>query len=327
VVELILARPANLDRFYLEQFLRRDTGVKKCAFRVVSPKDTEPFSPGQLATEIRTAANRSTGVLILEPIDAPEVRKALDDAEKAGLPAVLLDSPLPPSSSGKPYPLVTFKGFADAGKQLVEVVTDDAKLMRLPADGTTLVIENRDKDPHSRDRLESITSALEAAGRAYDLVSFEGDQKAASEVVTEYLNSHPKVTVILAEQDFGLAGAFNVRDDARRKGKPTKFALGGYSACDVRLAQHVKDQTQALVDRNVEGYARKVFQIAMDLMDGKPAPEHCEVDVRFIHNPPPSNLPPETEETRKKKAMEAAEALNRKLGRDAGTGSEPKQTP
>jgi ABC-type sugar transport system substrate-binding protein len=251
----------------------------------------------------------------------------LHDAEEAGLPVVLLDSPLPPSSSGKPYPLVTSKGFADAGKQLVEVVTDDARLMRLPADGTTLVIENRDKDPYSRDRLQSITSALKAAGRAYDLVSFEGDQKAATEVVMEYLKGHPKVTVILADQDFGLAGAFNVREDARKKATSIMFALGGYSACDVRLAQLVKDQTQGLVDRNVEGYARKVFQVAMDLMDGKPAPERSEVDVHFIHNPPPSNLPPETEETRKKKAKEAAEALNRKLGRDAGTGSEPKQTP
>jgi ABC-type sugar transport system substrate-binding protein len=325
VVELILARPANLDRFYLEQFLRHDTGVKKCAFRVVSPKDTEPFSPGQLATEIRTAANRSTGVLILEPIDAPEVRKAVQDAVEAGLPVVLLDTPLPPSSSGKPYPLVTFKGFADAGKQLVQVVTDDAKLMRLPADGTTLVIENRDKDPYSRDRLESMTGALKAAGRAYDLVSFQGEQKEASEVVMEYLESHPKVTVILADQDLGLAGAFNVREEARKNATSIMFALGGYSACDARLAQTVKDQTQGLVDRNVEGYARKAFQIAMDLMDGKPAPERTELDLRFIHNPPPSNLPPETAETRKKKAMEASEALNRKLGRPAGTGSEPKK--
>ena len=61
LVELILARPASLDRVYLEQFLRRETGINKCAFRIKSPKDNEPMSPGQLASEIRAAANRSTG--------------------------------------------------------------------------------------------------------------------------------------------------------------------------------------------------------------------------------------------------------------------------
>ena len=60
LVELILARPASLDRSYLEQFLRRETGIKKCAFRVY-PQDNQPVSPVQLAGEIRTAANRSTG--------------------------------------------------------------------------------------------------------------------------------------------------------------------------------------------------------------------------------------------------------------------------
>ena len=77
LVELLLARSADPDRSYVEQVLRRDTGAKKCAFRVVSPKEGEPMSPEQLASEIRTAANRSTGALILEPIDDPEVREAL----------------------------------------------------------------------------------------------------------------------------------------------------------------------------------------------------------------------------------------------------------
>ncbi len=125
LVELILARPASLDRSYLEQFLRRETGIKKCAFRVFSPQDNEPMSPGQLAGKIRTAAKRSTGALILEPVDAPEVREALREAESRGLGVVLLDSPLPATSSGKPNPFVTFKGFAEAAKQLVETVADE----------------------------------------------------------------------------------------------------------------------------------------------------------------------------------------------------------
>ena len=254
LVELILARPASLDRAYLEQFLRRETGIKKCAFRVVSPKDDEPLSPGQLASEIRTAANRSTGALILEPVDVPEVREALREAESRGLGVVLLDSPLPATSPGKSYPFVTFNGFAEAGKQLVETMADDARVLHLPADGTTLVIENQDKDLYSRDRLESITSALKAAGRAYDIVSFDGEQKEAAKLVLEYLKTHPKLTVILADHDAGVAGAFDARELWVKTNK-NLFAIGGYFACDVRLTPNMKGRVQGLVDRNVEGYA------------------------------------------------------------------------
>ncbi|MGA2703626.1 MAG: sugar ABC transporter substrate-binding protein [Isosphaeraceae bacterium] len=291
LVELILARPASLDRSYLEQFLRRETGIKKCAFRVVSPQDNEPMSPGQFASEIRTAANRSTGALIVEPVDAPEVREALREAESRGLGVVLLDSPLPAPSPGKPYPFVTFEGFAEAAKQLVETVADDARVLHLPAAGTTLVVENRDQDFYSRDRLESITSALKAAGRAYDIVSFDGEEKEAAKLVLEYLKTHPKLTVILADHDFGVAGAFSAREQWRKTSK-NMFAIGGYFACDARLSQHVKDRVQGLVDRNVEGYARKALQVALDLMDGKPVPERALVDVRFIHTPPPLTSPP-----------------------------------
>ncbi|MGA9924021.1 MAG: sugar ABC transporter substrate-binding protein [Isosphaeraceae bacterium] len=324
LVELILARPASLDRSYLEQFLRRETGIKKCAFRVY-PRDNQPVSPVQLAGEIRTAANRSTGALILEPVDVPEVREALREAESRGLGVVLLDSPLPATSPGKPYPFVTFKGFAEAAKQLVETVADDARVLRLPADGTTLVIENRDQDSYSRDRLESITSALKAAGRAYDIVSFDGEQKGATEVVLEYLKTHPKLTVILADHDFGVAGAFDAREQWKKTNKNI-FAIGGYFACDVRLTQRVKDHVQGLVDRNVEGYARKALQVALDLMDGKPVPERALVDVRFIHTPPPFIPPPSSEGTAGNK-LEGAVREYPKPFPPAGTPSEPKPKP
>ncbi len=291
LVELILARPASLDRSYVEQFLRRETGVKKCAFRVVSPQDDEPMSPGQLASEIRAAANRKTGALILEPVDAPEVREALREAESRGLGVVLLDSPLPATAPGKPYPFVTFQGFAEAGKQLVATVAEDARVLHLPADGTTLVVENRDKDFYGRERLESITNALKAASRAYDLVSFDGDSNEAAKLVQEYLKTHPKLTVILADHDAGVTGAFDAREKWGRTNKQM-FAIGGYFACDARLSQHVKESVQGIVDRNVEGYARKALQVALDVMDGKPVPERALVDVRLIHTRPISTSPP-----------------------------------
>ena len=91
--------------------------------------------------------------------------------------------------------------------------------MHLPADGTTLVIENRDKDSTAGIVWNRSPSALKAAGRAYDTVSFNGEQKEATEVVLEYLKTHPKLTVILADQDLGVAGAYDAREQWKKRTK------------------------------------------------------------------------------------------------------------
>ncbi len=303
LVELIQARPTDLDHIYFEQILRRETGARRCAFRVANMIDDKPLSPEQVASEIRTAANRSTGALILEPVDVPDIREALHEAEAKGLKIVLLDSPLPSSSPGKPYPVVTYKGFAGAAKQLVESMASDVKTMQLPADGTTLVVENREKDFYSRDRLESITGALKAAGRTFDTVSFNGDQKEATQVVLDYLKTHPQLTVVLADQDLGVAGAYDARDQWIKTHTSTFFAVGGYYACDARLILPMKARVQGLIDRNVEAYARRALEVALDLMDGKAVPERVLVDVRFHPNPHPY-LPTSAERTQPKKAAE-----------------------
>jgi ABC-type sugar transport system substrate-binding protein len=227
----------------------------------------------------------------MEPVDAPEVREALREAESKGLGIVLLDAPLPATAPGKSYPYVTFQGFAGAAKQLVEAAIDDAKVFQLPPDGTILVLENREKDRYSRDRLDSITAALKAAGRAYDLVSFDGAEKGAADVTLDYLKTHPKLAIILADHDFGVAGAYDARDKWRMTTK-AMMAIGGYYACDARLTQNMKERIQGLIDRNVEGYARKALELALDFMEGKPVPERAPVDVRFIHNSPKSMIPP-----------------------------------
>ena len=218
---------------------------------------------------------------------------------------------------------MTFSGFDKAAKQLVATVVEDARIMRLPADGNTLVLENRDKDYYSRDRLESITTALKAAGRAYDLVSFDGEQKGATEVILEYLKTHPKLTVLVADHDFGVTGAFDAREQWKKTNK-TMFAISGYAACDARLADAVKHHVQGLIDRNVDGFARKALQNAMDLMEGKAVPERTIVDVRLVHTPPPFYPPPSPDAAVRIKPERGPREYPKPIP-PAGSESDPKQ--
>jgi ABC-type sugar transport system substrate-binding protein len=323
LVELILSQPPDIDRHFLAQFLRRDTGIKKCAFRLVTPEQNAPMTATQLVEAIKKAAAGPTGGLIVEAIDAPEVRDALREAESKGLPVVVLDSPGPSSTSGRTIPYVTFKGFADSGKRLLQAAIDDVKLLHLPADGPICLLQNREEDRYSRQRLESLTSALKAAGTKCEVIAFDGQQKGAFEASTSYIKSHPKLAMILADDDFGVAGAFQAYLELRKSSK-RKLIVGGFAACDARLDPLVKEGATVLVDRNVEGYAREALQLALGRMDGIPTPDRAEVGLPFVHNAP--ELAPDADE----KALVPRGAPSpppAKLAQPPASPGEPKKKP
>jgi ABC-type sugar transport system substrate-binding protein len=252
---------------------------------MVKPDKDQALTPAQLAQSIRSAAEHSTGGVIVEAVDAPEVREALQDAQSKALPIVLLDSPLTSPPLPRPIPYLTRAGFGAAGKKMVDAVVADARLLRLPADGTALVMHTSERNVDVAPALESITNALKAAAISYEIFSHGEDQPRTIEQLTAYLAAHPKVTLIFADHEVGLASAFLVRMEQRKQGKSV-LVLGGYAAVDVRLDLLVKQGTEALVDRNCETFARKALQLVLDQIDGKTVPERTEIELPFYHNTP-----------------------------------------
>lgn len=282
LVELIVSQPPDVDRLYLEQFLRRDVGVQKFAFRSTKPEKDTPMSPEAVARAIRAAIDRGAGAIIIEAIDAPEVREALREAESQGIAIVLLDVAVPSSSPGKPYPRIVFKGFEEKGRRLVEGALEEARLLRFPADGTIAIVRSKRKDPYSDQRFESIIVPLKQAGRKFEVIEIEAENK-QSALVTAFLNAHPDTIILLYDEDYGLAAAH----EARRKWVEAghrEIILAGYTACDIRLDILVKSKSSAMVDRNIEGYTRKALQLALDQIDGKSVPDILEVEMPFLRN-------------------------------------------
>ena len=106
------------------------------------------------------------------------------------------------------------------------------------------------------------------------------------------------------------------------------FAIAGYAACDVRLSDEIKQMVQGLVDRNLEGYAQKAVQVALDLMDGKPVSEQNVVELRLVHTPPPVLPPSSSERTPGSSQQCAARELPKPFPPTPAptlSGSEPKQ--
>ncbi len=130
-VEMILARPPDGDRVYLEQLLRSELGNARIPLRLTQPDSHKPRSSSELAAAIKGAVARGAAGLIVEPSEDPEVVDALYQAAGQRIGVVSLDRPVPPRG-GMSIPWVEFTGFSEVGRQIVaDVLEADRK--RAPA--------------------------------------------------------------------------------------------------------------------------------------------------------------------------------------------------
>ena len=234
-----------------------------------------------LVEEIQAAVSRRVDFLVLEPIDTPEVRAALHEAESRGVPVLLLDLPLPSRQSNKNIPTVSLAGFAECSKQLVAAALEDARHLGLPPDGTVVLVQNRLVDGYSKQRQESIRIALEGSGRVFRVLEFDGGRSEANAMLVDDLKANPKVCVILTEEDYGLGAAVDLHR-ARSEPGPPPFVLAGYASYDLRTESEVAVRLAGFVQRSLNDYAMKISQLARSALDGKSLPERATVEMDFV---------------------------------------------
>lgn len=294
-VELILRQPQTGDRQLLERILFRDFGKARVPFRVVKPETDKPFDAERLAKEIGLAAARGVAVLVVEPLDAPEVRTALQDAEARGVAVLLLDHPLPSRRANRTLPTISLKGFDECATALAVTALEDARLLGLPGDGEVVLIQNRAVDGYSKQRQDSIKSAVKALGRTLLVLEFEGDRYHANTMLVDFLKAHPKVTVILTEEDYGLGAAIDLHRTRSSLG-PVGFILGGYASYDLRIDPEVAKRCCAFIERGLADYATRIPELAQAAIAGKPLPELTQAELVFIRMEPAHFTKPATEQ-------------------------------
>ena len=137
-----------------------------------------------------------------------------------GVPILLLDLPLPSRQPSKDIPAVTLTGFAECSQQLVAAALEDARSLGLPPDGTVVLVQNRLVDGYSKQRQESIRAALKQSGRVFHVLEFDGGRSEANALLVDDLKAHPKVCVILTEEDYGLGAAVDLHRPGPNPGPP-----------------------------------------------------------------------------------------------------------
>ncbi|SIO45792.1 ABC-type sugar transport system, substrate-binding protein, contains N-terminal xre family HTH domain [Singulisphaera sp. GP187] len=289
VVEMILPTNSTPDQNALAQYLRLVASREKTSYRTSAPEPNDP--PRRQADLIRKAAERGATVLIVQPAQDAEVTKALHEVRAQGVSSVLLAEPLSEAGTGKPFPIVEPAPYSDAAGKIIETAVEAAKTVKLPADGTAVILTVLKPDADLKAGAEALAAALKKAGVAHsEPLTYDGTLEGAKSALNTRLEADPKLAIVLIGEQVGLTGALDVR--SKLKGK-RPIVVAGYVPSDPPISEMLSMQTAAMAVRNIPQLARQAFKTALQVAEGDAVPDRTAVpdDVRrfasaYVDTPP-----------------------------------------
>jgi ABC-type sugar transport system substrate-binding protein len=292
IIELLLARPADDDRNYLVQVLRREAGKARMVFRIVQPESGASFSPEAIAKEIRAAVARGASGLIVEPLDGPAIGDALHEAVSQGMAVLLLDRPVA-SAVGQSIPFIRYGPLPDAGRAIVQAALEAVSLFDRAEPDRIILLHHSSTDAYAGEQMSSLTDSLKAAGKSFSLIEFQTDALQAVDLLKKSLAADPRLDLVLADDHAGMSGAQHVLTEWTDTGHPT-FLVAGYLAYDIRTSTEMVRNATAYGDRSVEAFGLKTFQTVQSLLDGKPVGDRVDVPISIhkktiMYVPTPAN--------------------------------------
>ncbi|HEV3162777.1 MAG TPA: substrate-binding domain-containing protein [Isosphaeraceae bacterium] len=272
-----MPRQTSYDLRILEQSSISEAGRQRLVLETRRPQSGDPAS--RQADLVREAARKGTSALIVVAEDPKTLAPALVEVRDRGVPIVLLGRPV--AVPGKPITLVTLPSYRESARKIVAAAVEEAKNMGLDTAGQAVILINAQPDSDSAERVAAMEAALEEAGVALlERIKFgEGKEMAlpgdAAEVVKAVATAHPRLAIILADDDNGLSGAVSGRYGLHEKGY---YAVAGF-ATNPRSTNLVKLHMSAgVVNLNIVGEARQAVHTAQRLINGEKIPDQIMVE-------------------------------------------------
>ena len=277
-------------------------------FRIAGPNSNDTKTTQ--TDLVRQAVADGASALVVVPGDAPGLAEALVEAESKKVPVVLLGRPLPAPPGKPPFTVVVPGSFDEMARKIVATTLEDAKKVGRPADGSALILADRDTDYFSPDRVVALKAAAVSAGLSkVDTISFDGTKTdGAFNAVLEAIKTHPDVAIVVGENDEALYGALKAR--GHLKGKP-EFFVGGFAGYRGGPISTLLMKESCWVEGRHEDQARLAVFTAMKKIRGETMAAKIETAPKFnrgsaslaIDSPPSgpvrnnaSSLPIETKE-------------------------------
>lgn len=263
-IGLMLPKSGILEADVWEQVLRHEatrSGVLTEIFR------TAPGAQGEALGNLESHHLNGL-VLVVDPEDATAA-PALAQLHKQGMPVVLLDRSV--AIDGIVFPTVVQPSPIEDAQKLIKAAVEDATKQGLSPSGPAVVLINGPYDEKGRARIDAVKAALKQAGvEVVPDAVFRGFMKEASEALTETLQKHPTVSIVIADEDQGARAAGTVRDNLEEGSKGFVLAAFGQSP-EVRHMANF-NLFAALVERDLEKQAATALATAIKLARGESIP-------------------------------------------------------
>lgn len=280
-VAMILAPGTSVDRESWVRSARREAGQAKVLFSATRPALSDPAD--RQAVLIRAAARNGVSALLVEPVDAPGVAKALNDVRDAGTPVVLIGRRVASRDPARPFPLLVFEPFDGPARTLVGAVRAQNQGAGLPDDGHALIAFRAGSDPDAEAMAHRLEAALREGGvRDVAIVRLgEGDDQGkgqAQALLKARIEAEPKVTMVLAIENGVVNAALDAHDALRAT---REFSVAGTLSSDLGVSDALLSACAGLVIRDHHEFGRRAFQRALAVARGETVSATEEVPTPF----------------------------------------------
>ena len=205
--------------------------------------------------------------IILSPMDSRAVIPVMNKAKEAGIPIVIVDSPVEPGNEDLYITFVGTDNF-NAGKVGGETLAE-----ALGGTGNVLVVRGANGSAAGDDRVDGFKAGIEGSG-----LKIVGEQpgdwtnSVAMQVMENMLQANPKVDGVFTASDVMLDGILTALEDAGRENVKI-MSVDGSKAAVERIEEGVVFGTMAQFPGRM---GPKAVEILVGILDGTIDPNSVE---------------------------------------------------
>jgi len=249
------------DGFYVTMACGMQAEAKKLGNVTVNVQGPSKFDPTLQNPIIESVTAAKPNAILIAPDDVSASQTPVDQAMKAGIKVVLVDTTLNnPSGAVSQISSNNLAGGADAFAAIKQLV---------PGGGQVLVVNVQPGISTTDQRTSGFASAAKADSK-YHYVGVQYDQDSASvaaQVTAAALQKYPGITGIFATNLFSAEGAAT---GVRQAGKSGKVKIVGFDAEPDEITALRQGTVQALIAQSPYVIGTNAVDQAVAALSGKP---------------------------------------------------------
>ena len=262
------------DGFYVTMACGMQAEAKKLGNVTVNVQGPSKFDPTLQNPIIESVTAAKPNAILIAPDDVSASQTPVDQAMKAGIKVVLVDTTLNnPSGAVSQISSNNLAGGADAFAAIKQLV---------PGGGQVLVVNVQPGISTTDQRTSGFASAAKADSK-YHYVGVQYDQDSASvaaQVTAAALQKYPGITGIFATNLFSAEGAAT---GVRQAGKSGKVKIVGFDAEPDEITALQQGTVQALIAQSPYVIGTNAVDQAVAALSGKPTTKKIGTKFTIIN--------------------------------------------